>query len=194
MRTLPLLTRPVLRVHPSIRFQHSLLRERGRVNIQPVRFRSPPIRYRYVIQPLGLAASTLTAISRILRFAAQVALTSFLIYLGNEYFLGYEEEVDEPEPETTAPSIAIAPKPLQQGIEGTKAPEAEQVEELIIELPEKAPENAIFIPLWRGKPRPATKYSTSDPEWQEYVKFSQDGKSIRAAKGTYRGPDGTSEY
>ena len=121
--------------------------------------------------------------SRILRFTAQFALTGYLFYLVNEYVLGYEEEEDEPGAETTAPSIAVASKPLQQGVEGTKAPEAEQVEELLVQLPDKLPEDAIFIPLWWGKKRPLTYYKKSDPEWQGYVKFAHDKKRVKAIKG-----------
>lgn len=144
-----------------------------------------PCQIQVCIHLLVFALSLLTVASRILRLAVQVAVTSYLFYLVNEYLLGYEEEEDEPRAETAAPSIAVASKPIQQGVEGTKAPEAEQVEELLVQLPDKLPEGAVFIPLWWGTRRPTTYYKNTDPEWQGYLKFVHDENKPRELRGRF---------
>ena len=98
----------------------------------------------------------LIADRRILRVTAQFALTTFMFYTISGYLLGFEEdEGDQSDAETTAPSIAVTGKTLSEETEGTQIAEAEQLEELLIQLPDKLPEDAIFIPLWWGKQRPS---------------------------------------
>lgn len=108
-----------------------------------------------------------------------------MFYLVNEYVFGYEEEEEEVEPgaETAAPSIALSANQAEGGVEGTEAPELDQVEELLVQVPDKPPEGAIFIPLWWGKKSSPTPYKTSDPEWQGYVKLAKDPRRMEEVKG-----------
>jgi len=51
-----------------------------------------------------------------------------------------------------------------------------------VEIPDKLPENATFIPLWFGTERERVKYKSSDPEWQGYLEFSRDKKKVEMLK------------
>ena len=125
----------------------------------------------------------LNANRRILRVTAQFALTGLMFYLVSGYLLVYEEEENgQAGAETTAPSIAATSKAPSEEYNGTQVAETEQVEELLVQLPEKLPEDAIFIPLWWGKERPRKFYKGSDPEWQGYVKFARNPKKVRGVQ------------
>ena len=108
-----------------------------------------------------------------------------MFYLVNEYVFGYEEEEEEVEPgaETAAPSIALSANQAEGGVQGTEAPELDQVEESLVQVPDKPPEGALFIPLWWGKKSTPTPYKTSDPEWQGYVKLAKDPRRMEEVKG-----------
>ena len=92
------------------------------------------------------------------------------------------EEEESQEPETKAPSISVAATTLPEGVEGTQAAEAEQVEELLVNVVDKKPEDVTFIPLWWGKESPRQYFKKSDPEWQGFINFSNDKKKQESVK------------
>lgn len=55
-------------------------------------------------------------------------------------------------------------------------------------MPEVAPENATFIPLGFARQIPGQPYKGSDPEWQEFINFSQDIARRTKVQSTFRSP------
>lgn len=121
--------------------------------------------------------------SRMLRLAFQVAISGYLFYLVNEYVFGYEEEEVEPGADTAASSIALTVIQAEQGAEGAEALESDQADESLVQVPDKPPEGAIFIPLWWGKRSPPQFWKSSDPEWQAYLKFAKDEEKRKEITG-----------
>lgn len=76
----------------------------------------------------------------------------------------------------------MAKNKMQAGKDQKGDDDEEGDENLLVELPDELPEDAIFIPLWWGTKRPDRYYKGSDPEWQSYVKFSHDKKKAHATR------------
>lgn len=121
---------------------------------------------------------------RVLRFATKFIVTASLFWIVSGYLAdAFEEEEDQSGPETTTTSIAAGAQAPSDGVERKQVAEAEQVEEILVNLPDEMPEDAIHLPLWfRQRQVPATPYKESDPEWQGYVKFSRDNKKKKAVE------------
>ena len=47
------------------------------------------------------------------------------------------------------------------------------------EIPDTLPEDALFIPLSSPRRRPTTFYKGTDPEWQSFIRFSEDSEKCQ---------------
>ena len=100
----------------------------------------------------------------------------------SDYILGIDSGNGE---ETQAKNQAVnTNKPAAtEGKAAKKEEEAEEnADDYLVELPDELPEDAIFIPLSWGKRRPPVYYKGTDPEWQNYVKFSHDKKKVNLVR------------
>jgi len=61
----------------------------------------------------------------------------------------------------------------------------EKDEEDEVEIPETAPEDAVFIPLGLTRQRPQEFYKASDPEWQSFVEFRKDRDREKAVRSMF---------